>query len=67
MRRKREKRVSSEEKAIDKTTLFTLAGVILLSLGIFLVGRFHSVFGTASIVIGSSIIYVTIIYLVFKL
>lgn len=45
----------------------TVSGVVLISLGVFLVGKFHSQLGVYSLVGGGISLYVSVISLVFKL
>lgn len=45
----------------------TVIGVLLISLGVFVVGKFHSQLGVLSLVIGGISLYASVIALVFKL
>ncbi len=42
-------------------------GVLLISLGVFIVGKFHHQLGVYSLVVGGISLYVSVIALVFKL
>lgn len=45
----------------------TVGGVLLISLGVLLVGKFHSQLGVWSLVAGGISLYASVIALVFKL
>ncbi|MBS3052261.1 MAG: hypothetical protein J4428_02745 [Candidatus Aenigmarchaeota archaeon] len=45
----------------------TVVSVLLISLGIFIVGKFHHQLGTILLVIGGILFYISVITLVFNL
>ena len=61
------KRGKSKEAVTDSLFFSILTGVLLISLGVFLVGQFHSRLGVFSLAIGSALLYISVIVLVFKL
>jgi len=54
-----------KEKEIKNLTIALVAGVLILSLGVFLVGK-HIPYGNIILIIGSTIVYVSIILLGWK-
>jgi hypothetical protein len=54
-----------KEKEIKNLTIALVAGVLILSLGVFLVGE-HIPYGNIILIIGSTIVYVSIILLGWK-
>ena len=44
-----------------------IISVLLMSLGVFLVGQYHSQFGVLAMVVGGLMLYAWVIYAVFKL
>jgi uncharacterized membrane protein len=54
-----------KEKEIKNLTIALVAGILILSLGVFLVGE-HIPYGNIILIIGSTIVYVSIILLGWK-
>jgi hypothetical protein len=54
-----------KEKEIKNLTIALVAGILILSLGTFLVGK-HIPYGNIILIIGSTIVYVSIILLGWK-
>jgi hypothetical protein len=54
-----------KEKEIKNLTLALVIGVLILSIGVFLVGK-HVPYGNLVLIVGSTIVYISIIILAWK-
>jgi uncharacterized membrane-anchored protein YitT (DUF2179 family) len=55
-----------KEKWLNKLTIILIFGILLMSLGVFLVGN-HIPFGNVILVIASAIVYISILILAWKI
>lgn len=58
------KKIQKEDKRIKYLTISIVIGVLILSLGVFMVGK-HVPYGNIILTIGSAILYFSIIILAF--
>jgi CHASE3 domain sensor protein len=54
-----------KEKEIKNLTIALIIGILILSLGVFLVGK-HVPYGNLVLIVGSTIVYISIIILAWK-